>query len=109
MLVATQPLLPSVTVCVSRGGSLKDTRSGNSTGTEFAKLTRPLESNCSLSLTKTLSGELSMITEDYVFLSLDVKASTVVSSFSITRMSLQTVVVTLFPLKISPFIPGVNI
>ena len=29
--------------------------------TEFAKSTRPLESNCSLFLTKTLSGALSMI------------------------------------------------
>ena len=88
ILVATLPLLPSVTLCVSTGGSLKDTRSGDSTGTEFAKFTRPLESNCSLSLTKTLSGALSMIPEDSVFLSLGVKASTTVSSFSITRMSL---------------------
>ena len=34
-MVATPPLLPSVTLCVSMGGSLKDMRSGNSTGTEF--------------------------------------------------------------------------
>ena len=65
--------------------------------------------NCSLSLTKTLSGALSLIPEDYVFLSLDIKASTVVLGFSITRTSLRTVVVTLFPLKISSFIPGFNI
>ena len=79
------------------------------TRTEFAKSTRPLESNCSLFLMKTLSGALSMIPEDSVLLSSDVKASTAVSSFSITRTSLRTVVVTLFPLKISSFIPGVNI
>ena len=109
ILVATLPLLPSVTLCVSTGGSLKDTRSGDSTGTEFAKFTRPLESNCSFFLTKTLSGALSMIPEDSVFLSLELKASTVVSSFSITRTSLRTVVVTLFPLKRSSIIPGVNI
>ena len=96
---------PSVTLYVLTGGSLKNTRSGVLTRTEFARFILPLESNGSLSLMKILFGALSMIREDAVFLLLVVKASTVVSSLSAIRTSLRTVVRTLFPLKISSFIP----
>ena len=52
---------------------------------------------------------LSMIPKDDVLLLSVVKASTVVKSLSAIRTSLQTVLRTLFPLKISSFIPGENI
>ena len=45
ILVVTPPVLLSVILFVCTGGSLKGTRSGDSTGKEFAKFTRPLESN----------------------------------------------------------------
>ena len=109
MLVATPPLLPSVTLYVWMGRSLKDKRSGVSTGTELARFILPLESNCLLSLMKIIFGALYMIPEDSVLLLLFVKASTVVLSLSAIRTSLRTVLRTLFLLKISLFIPGENI
>ena len=109
MLVATLPLLPSVTLYVLTGGSLKDRRSGVLTGTEFARFILLLESNCLLSLMKILFGALSMICEDAVFLLSVVKASTVVLSLSAIQTSLRTVLRKLSPPKISSCIPGENI
>ena len=109
MLVATPPLLPSVTFYVGMGGSLKDRMSGVSTRTEFTRFILPLESDCLLSLMKILFGALSMIPGNTVFLLLVVKASTVVLSLSAIRTSLRTVIHTLFPINISLFIPGKNI
>ena len=57
---------PSVTLSVLTGGSLKDTRSGVLTGTEFARFILLLESNCLISLTKILFGAHSTIHEGAV-------------------------------------------
>ena len=54
MLVATPPLLQSVILSVLTGGSLKDTRSGVLTVTEFTRFILLLESNSLISLTKIL-------------------------------------------------------
>ena len=90
-------------------GSLKDTRSGFLTGTEFARFVLLLESNSLISLTKIIFGVHYTINEDAVFRSSVVKSSTVVSSLSAIRTSLRTVLRTLSPAEISSCIPGENI